>query len=152
MTMASLQAAVERQFGGPGECNEGFLRDDSLLVIVILTDECDGPGSVDNNGDPTTKSPGTPTDWYNAVVAARGGIETNIVVLSLLQYDGGACPPPDYMDGMHEYYDGANIKEFTEMFTHGIVGGICEPDFDPYFQSAIEVIDVACDEYVPPEG
>ena len=28
-----------RTLGGPGECNEGYIRDDALLVIVVITDE-----------------------------------------------------------------------------------------------------------------
>jgi hypothetical protein len=150
--MANLQAAVEKQFGAPGQCNEGFLRHDSLLIVVILTDECDGPGCPGGIIQPEDKSPGGPSDWFNAVVAARGGVESNIVVLSLLQYDGGACPPPEFPGNpdVHDEHDGIRVKEFTEMFTYGIVGGICEPDFGPYFQDAIEVIDSACDDYVPP--
>jgi hypothetical protein len=136
---------VRGDLAGPGGCNEGFLRDDSLLIIVILTDESDGPVNSPL-GQYDSKSGGDAPDWYDTVVNARGGIESNVVVLSLIQWlPDGDCDIDNKRD------DGHVIKEFTEMFTHGFVGRICD-DFGPYFTEALSVIDVACDEYVPPEG
>jgi hypothetical protein len=158
--MLSTQEAVSGRLDGPGLCNEGFLRDDSILVIVIISDEADGPGDpehewwcTDGYDGPCT-SPGTPSEWFDNIVAYRGGIEQNIVVLTFLNWPGGPCPPTEqgHPGNDAEYYsgfDGTNIAEFTRMFTHGIVGGICEPDWAPYFEQAIGVIDVACDEYTP---
>ena len=66
-TMAAVEAAVQREEGNPGQCNEGFIRDDALLVIVIITDEADGPGDPDG-GPPVASSPGDPDSWYDTVV------------------------------------------------------------------------------------
>ena len=41
--MRALLNAVSAEKNAPGGCNEGFLRQDSLLVILILTDEDDVP-------------------------------------------------------------------------------------------------------------
>lgn len=141
--MAALVEAIQDPLGDPGLCNEGFLRDDSLLVVVILTDEADGKYPVlDPEADyPGTTSPGGPAVWFDAIVDARGGDESRIVVVSLLHYAPGPCPPPT------EFHDGVNIGEFTVKFTHGFFGGICEPDYGPIFDQAVEVVRTACEEY-----
>jgi hypothetical protein len=137
--MQALQVAVQKQHGDPGECNEGFLRDDALLVIVIITDEADGPGDPGSN-----PSPGTPQDWHDAVVQAKAGIAENIVVVSLIHDFGGPCPPSSAVA------DGANIAAFTELFgDNGFVGGICS-DYGPLFAQATGIIDGACQNFMPP--
>jgi hypothetical protein len=136
--MQALVEAVQEPLDAPGLCNEGFLREDSLLVVVVITDEADGPGDNEYGG-----SLGDADAWFADVVAARSGIESNIVVLTLTNYYYGPCEP------WSEGFDGQNMVDFTDMFTHGFVGGICVPDYGPYFQEAIAVIDVACDEYTP---
>ncbi len=142
LTMQAAVEAVQEVDGGPGQCNEGFLRDDSLLVVVVITDEYDGPGDPDGG-----TSLGDPTSWYDDIVAARGGIPENVVVLSLINYMGGACPPGSLTN------DGVNIVTFTEMFgDNGFLGGICEPDYGPIFSEAVGVIDNACENFMPPEG
>ncbi|MEX1368575.1 MAG: vWA domain-containing protein [Nannocystaceae bacterium] len=140
--MQAMVEAVQRVDGGPGQCNEDYLRDDSLLVIVIITDEYDGPGDPEGG-----VSLGDPMTWYDDVVAARGGIPENVVVLSLINYMGGPCPPGSGFD------DGVNIVTFTQMFgANGFLGGICEPDYGPIFNDAIAVIDTACENFMPPQG
>ncbi|MCA9707508.1 MAG: VWA domain-containing protein [Myxococcales bacterium] len=139
--MQAMVEAVQKIDGDPGECNEGFLRDDSLLVIVIITDEYDGPGDPEGSA-----SLGDPTSWYDDVVAARADLPDNVVVLSLINYMGGPCPPTFGTD------DGVNIAMFTQMFTNGFLGGICEANYGPIFSQAIAVIDDACENFMPPQG
>ncbi len=121
-----MQAAVEAVTGveaGPGECNFGFIREDALLVIVIITDE------------PDNASVGDAQSWYDDVVAAKDGHPENIVVLSIINTPAGICGNP------------ANeISAFTMMFgINGFEADICLPDYEPFFQDAIELIDVACE-------
>ncbi|MEB0161126.1 hypothetical protein, partial [Pseudomonas sp. AH2 (2023)] len=78
-------------------CNEGFLRDDALLVVVVITDEWDGPGDPEDMGgqrDPPT-SLGTPQSWHDAVVAAKNGLGQNVAALAITNYKDGPCPPVD---------------------------------------------------------
>ncbi len=142
--MAALVEAVEGDLADPGECNFGFLREDSLLVVVILTDEADGQHPVP---DPELKegatSPGGPQEWFDAIVEARGGGESRVVIVSLINYENGPCPPET------EYFDGVNIGEFTKLFTHGFWGGICVDDYGPIFEEAVDVVQAACEEYGP---
>lgn len=142
--MTAVRQAVGSTLAMPGACNEGFIRDDALLVIVVITDEADGPGDAEGTS-PMQTSQGTPQDWYDAVVAAKGGLEENAVALVLTNYEGGSCPPAT-ID-----LDGANLIEFAELFgDNGFVGGICEPDFGPIFDRAVAVVSSACANFVPP--
>src|SRR5690606_41723616 len=60
---------------GPAhDCNEGFIRDDAILVVTFITDE------DDNQGD---GSAGTPDGWKAALVSAKKGDDAGIVVLEI---------------------------------------------------------------------
>ena len=138
--MDALGAVVRGDSAGPGGCNEGFLRDDALLVAVVITDEWDGPGDPE-----ILTSQGTPQDWYDRVVAAKHFPE-NAAVVTLVNYAGGPCPPSEPV------YDGQRLVEFTNFFgPTGFVGGICDA-FGPTFEQAVGLIDEACSNFQPPEG
>lgn len=138
--MDALGAVVRGDAAGPGECNEGFLRDDALLVAVVITDEWDGPGDPE-----ILTSQGTPQDWYDRVVTAKHFPE-NAAVVTLVNYQDGPCPPSEPV------YDGRRLVEFTNFFgPTGFVGGICD-EFGPTFEQAVGLIDEACSNFQPPEG
>lgn len=113
-----------------GGCHPGFLRDDAVLVVTMISDE-------QENG-----SPGTPQTWYDDLLALKGGNTTAIVLLSLngdAETPGLECTPT------------AKMVEFVAKFgDRGIIDSICAPDYSPFFQDAVSVIDYACDEFVPP--
>jgi hypothetical protein len=138
--MQALINVAEKVNGGPGQCNDGFLRDDALLVAVIITDEWDGPNDPETQG-----SAGDPMSWYNSVVAAKLGIPENVVIVSLINYAGGPCPPAS------SAFDGVHIATFTQLFgVNGFLGGVCQADYGPTFDAAIAVIENACNNFVPP--
>jgi hypothetical protein len=138
--MDAMTAVVNKVHGGPGACNEGFLRDDALLVLVIITDEYDGAGDVEGAG-----SSGDPMSWYDTVVASKLGIPENAVALGLINYAGGPCPPASSV------YDGVNIASFVSLFgENGFLGGVCEPDYGPVFTEAVAIIEQACNNFQPP--
>jgi hypothetical protein len=153
--MQTLKAALSPSMNGPGHCNEGFLRDDALLVVVIITDEEDDHEVDGCNQMAWPGSNGEPPQWFAGVVGAKGGVEENIVVLALVGPPGpepAVCPSLDKCDGGVE---GAEVAErvtsFTKMFTNGIVGRICEPDYGSFFAEAVGVIETACDNFEPIE-
>ncbi|MEM6291478.1 MAG: hypothetical protein AAGA54_09445 [Myxococcota bacterium] len=153
--MQTLLAAVGDPMTGPGGCNEGFLRDDALLVVVLITDEEDdheamGCSNGMVNTDPQPGSNGEPDQWYDQLVAVKGGDERKIVVLSLVGPQGlAACPELQKCDGGIEGAEVANrIIDFTERFTYGFVGPVCEP-YGPFFSQAISSIVSACDDFTP---
>ncbi|MCH9684479.1 MAG: hypothetical protein K0V04_23795 [Deltaproteobacteria bacterium] len=126
--MQATVEAVQRVQGGVGQCNEAYLDEDSLLIIVIITDESDS----DSNGNPQ--------QWFDDVVAARSGIEENVVVVSLINPGDNSCGS-DTADG---------ISAFTGMFTNGFEAPVCIADYGPAFQQAIDLIEDACNNFVPP--
>ncbi|MEM6292224.1 MAG: hypothetical protein AAGA54_13195 [Myxococcota bacterium] len=144
--------AMVQAVAGDGDvaaCNEGFLRDNAVLVVVIITDEDDnGPNADDLEGD----SMGSPQAWRDALVAAKNGNEDAIITMALIG-DGdsptGICDPLDPAT-----FEGAEpaprIREFAGLFgAQGIVGSVCAPSYVEFFESAVETIGMACDEFVP---
>ncbi len=150
--MDVVRAAFAPALTAPGACNEGFLRDDALLVIVLITDEEDDHETDSEACEMTAQagSAGDPADWFDALVAVKGE-ETAIVLLSLVGPTGpDACLVLDKCNGG---IDGAEpaprLLELTDMFTYGFVGPVCQP-YGPFFLEAIDVIQSACDEFEPP--
>jgi hypothetical protein len=130
--MDAMVSAVGPEHGEPGGCNEGFVRDDAILVITIITDE------------PDDFSVGDPADWADAVIAAKGGVPESVVVLGLVP-DGDLDMP--LCGG--EAVLAPRITEFLQLFDSSGRASICEPDYSPFFLDAVSVISVACDELEP---
>lgn len=149
--MYALGQALSPGLNGAGACNDGFIREDALLIVVIITDEEDDHEVEACMQSPQPGSAGEPGDWYNTVVGAKGGVEENIVVLALTGPVQPACPPLEKCEGG---IDGAEVATrivgFTEMFTYGSVGQICAPSYKQFFSDAIGTIDSACDNFTPP--
>jgi hypothetical protein len=144
----AVLTAVSPEMGAPGACNEGFVRDDALLVVVLITDEEDDHemlGPFDIAG-----SPGDPPQWFQALVERKGGVPDNVAVLSLLGHPKPNACPEFQWDG----FDGAEIAPrliaFTEMFPAGAYGDVCAPNYDEFFTDAVAEVATACTDFVPP--
>lgn len=122
--LQAIGAALNPAKLKPGGCNAGFVRDDALLVIVILTDEDDEDGVA---------------FAYDRAVAAKHGHDDNVVVVTLANIPGGQCTPHGYGRAGHL------VTEFTQAFQHSFVGGICAEDYAPAFLAAVDRVQVACD-------
>ena len=139
-TMEALGSAISESMTSEGGCNQGFIRDDALLVVSIITDEEDDPEFQTGFG-----SDGDPGQWYQAVVDRKGGNPDNAVVLALV----GPRPPDDCPPLLKSVnaVDGAEVAErilqFTDMFPFGFVGPVCSDNYKSFF-------DQACDEFEPP--
>lgn len=120
---------------GVGDCNEGFLRKDALLVVTYITDEED-----------EGKSNGNPVGWNAGLVAAKYGAEKNIVVLGLI----GDPDQPNPVCPEGQAAASPRLREFAESFTYGSWGSICSPDYAPFFDASVSVIDTACNQFEPP--
>jgi hypothetical protein len=130
--MDALVRALGPDLGEAGGCNEGFVRDDAILVITIITDE------------PDEHSLGDPADWADAVIAAKGGVPEAAVVLGLLP-DGDLAMP---LCGA-EAVPATRLSEFLQLFESSSRASVCEPDYSPFFLDAVSVISEACDDFVP---
>lgn len=113
-------------------CNRNFIRDDALLIVVMLTDEND-------SSDPDEQ------EWFDTLVAAKG-TEENIVMLSLIWDSSWANCESSLSES-----DGYQIEDFTQMFTNHAVGNICDSSYAGFFQNAIPTISGACENFVPVE-
>ncbi len=132
----ALLEAVGPQLNAPAACNDGFVRDDALLVVTLLTDEAgDWPEDFDVG------------PWRQQLVAAKGGDEEAVVMLGLLpdaQPNGtGVCKGDNQAVA-------TKFIEFVESLPNGSWASVCEEDYQPFFQSAVGVVDSACDAFVPP--
>jgi hypothetical protein len=147
-----LRAAAPMQ-SAAGGCNEGFLREDAILVVTFITDEEDdhqapGPGSPGGSG-----SPGEPADWYAELLAAKGAREDAVVVLGLIgdtDQPGAVCAPLSALQGTGAE-PSPRLRDFVGRFgARGHAGSVCAPDYTPFFAEAVSVVDAACDEFIPP--
>ncbi len=129
--MDAMVAALSPALNAGG-CNDGFLRDDAVLVVTFISD------------DPWYEDSGTPQQWYDAVVAAKNGNPDAIVMLGLTpSFPGcldGKGPPK-----------GAHWSQFIDLWgASGLEGSVCDSDYVDIFSQAISAIDNTCDNFVPP--
>ena len=113
-------------------CNRNFIRDDALLIVVMLTDENDSSNTNEQ-------------EWFDTLVNAKG-TEENVVMLSLI-WDSSW----NNCDSSLSESDGYQIENFTEMFTNHAVGNICDSSYAGFFQNAIPTITGACENFTPVE-
>jgi hypothetical protein len=135
--MDSVLEATSPVLNASGRCNQGFLREDAVLVVTFVTDEED------------RRSEGDPEEWRSALLAAKGGNEDALVVLGLVgdnNVDGGLLGGP--CSGSDA--DGSpRLQSFVDS-VDGVLGSVCAPDYTSFFQTAVGSIDSACADFVPP--
>ena len=135
--MTAMARAVTGEMGAPGACNEGFLRDDAILVVTVVSDA--NPQTANRE-----HAMGSASTWYDAVVAAKGGNEAAIVVVGLfgdMDLPGGLCNGDQ---------TGPEYRAWVERFgPRGFLGSVCMPDYSALFLEAVSTIDLTCDEFEP---
>lgn len=141
----SLRGALSPEMQKEGACNEGFLRKDAILVTVIISDEDDG--AIGGGLDGVLGSKGDPESWHQDIMAIKGGDETHAVTLGLL----GLPMPNLCTEGGTFSQDAKRLREFVGNFKHHIVADVCAENYDPFFDKAISMIDLACEEVAPPQ-
>lgn len=134
--MDAILAATSPALNAEGRCNAGFLREDAILVVTLITDEDD------------RRSTGDPEDWRRQLLAAKGGDEAALVLLGLVgdnNVDGGLLGGPCGGDAA----DGAPRLQELVTSVDGIMGSVCAADYADFFKTAVGSIDSACDDFVP---
>ncbi|WP_434419238.1 hypothetical protein [Nannocystis pusilla] len=121
----ALVHAVSPGLNGAGGCNEGFLRDDALLVVTLVTSTAD------------YSSDGTPAEWAQAVIGAKDGDEEAVVLFSIASKYGGEC----------KTYD--TLCQFRELFPYMHSIGAGDPDYGPGFDVATDLVETACSKFIP---
>ncbi|MBL9107103.1 MAG: hypothetical protein JNL82_39755 [Myxococcales bacterium] len=131
----ALMAAVSPKLNAPTGCNAGFLRDDALLVVVI----------IHNTEDWSLSSPKT---QYDKVIAAKKdpGAVVMLAITAPLPPGEGEPLDPDCI-----YDDGGEIDylPLLEQFPYHLRGNVCTDSYVPFFEDAVAMIDEACGKFVP---
>ncbi|MCY1066219.1 hypothetical protein OV090_15675 [Nannocystis sp. RBIL2] len=121
---------------GPGGCNEGFLRDDALLLVVVIQDMYD------------QLSLGGPYQWTKALYAVKGGDEDAVFALVIttdVDLAPSLCfpgePPVDAKN---------RLRLFGENYLkHGKVESICAPSYGKFFKETAAQVAALCDQFIP---
>jgi hypothetical protein len=118
----------------PGGCNEGFLRDDALLVVTFITDSSDNV------------SPFEPEDWALELREAKEFDDDAIVILGLIPdgyEESNVCGGPGAGDFLPP------LNAFLRLFPHTVLGSCCATDYVPFFQQATDMVLEVCEQYLP---
>lgn len=132
----------------PGSsCAQGFVRDDALLVIVVITDEDDDWSEPD-----ISDAQARIDQWYAAIEAVEGGVETNVVftLISGGSPPWGTCPPFEISDP-DTAKESDVLTGLAQRFTNAFEADVCAPGYVDVFAEAIGVIETACETFVPIE-
>lgn len=124
----ALVASLSHQIAGPGGCNDDFLRDDALLMVTLIGGDIGG----------SQASAGTPETWTQAVVEAKRGDLASVVVVGI-NYDD-ECP----------WWD--RFCTFVSGFPHHHLANLYTLDYTPIFADAADLVEEACEGFVPPPG
>lgn len=124
----ALVAAVSPELNGPGGCNEGFLRDDALLFVTMISTTPDD-------------SEGKPASWAQAVFDAKGGDKEAVVLFHV----GGANMEVWCMDPPWPHPNCKLIQQFPLRVTADVWG----TDYAPGFDAAADLLLEACSNFIP---
>jgi hypothetical protein len=128
--MEAMVQAVTEGTSAVATCNDGFLRDDAILVVTFITDEDD---------DAADGSSGSAAEWYDTLVQAKNGDPTAVVMLGI--YGPGSCAESS-----------ARLDSFMDMWgDQGLKGDVCASNYESFFTEAVRLIDPTCDGFIPPD-
>lgn len=129
----SATTALEPAFMGAGKANEGFLRDEALLVVVAITDEDEQP------------VPGADAQAiYDRLVAIKGDV-SKMVFLGI-----GGASACDGAYGTAKY--ATKLENVTNKFIaqqRGVFWDLCQGNLDQGLTQALAVINSACEDFGP---
>ncbi|PCC74634.1 hypothetical protein SAMN02745121_08440 [Nannocystis exedens] len=133
-----VRALGKEWVDGPNKCNKGFLRDDALLVVVLIQDTDDA------------FSEGTVESWIEALRAAKHGNDDAFAVLALTtDVDDpnceGVCIPDECIA-----FNPTRLRQLVNGIEHGFIGSICKP-FAPFFEQTVGHIVELCENFVIPQ-
>ena len=114
--------------------NLGFLRPDAVLFLVAITDE-----------DEELLDADSAAQIRDEIVNAKGDVK-NVVFLGI---GGGSDCQGLYGDAM----DAQNLRAVAELFAadgRGVFHDLCGGNLTAGFQAALEIVDSACSEFIPP--
>jgi hypothetical protein len=131
IVLDELKGAID--LSAPGGCNEGFLRDEAILVVVIVSDEADH------------NSVATWEEVHETLLNAKHGQEKGVVILGLTS-NRPVC-------GVENNDASApRIESLVSSFPYHRIAPVCTPDYSVELAALLADIELSCEEYIPPEG
>jgi hypothetical protein len=125
-----MYRAISPELTGPGGCNEGFLRDDALLVVTLIS-------SIDYYSD------GYIYTWTNKLLEAKRGDPDAFLVLVI-------SDDSDLPDGGCNGYPVKNyLRIFADYVPNGMFGSMCADSYVPFFTDAVASVKELCDGFIP---
>ncbi len=147
MPLQAAKMALVDRMAGPNASNAGFLREDALLAIVLLTDENDCstigvPGGAD---DPLTYCDGSHLEVVNNYITAFDGVkggERGRWATAVIAGPGpGIC-----MSAFGSADEAVRLKQFTTMTgTNAVFTSICNGNLAQSLMDAFGTFGVACE-------
>ncbi len=130
----AMIAALSPALNGPGGCNEGFLRKEALLVVVLITDFSD------------SDSKSYAKQQYEAIIAAKGD-PSAVVMLAVVGNAPGEFEPAEDCT----YWEPSNgtFEDLLSRFPYKVFGDTCTPSYSPFFAQAADKISEACGSFIP---
>jgi hypothetical protein len=146
LPLSATVQALQPELIGVGGCNEGFLRPDAVLVVVIVSDDPPFPGTPDDAWPLIDTSV-----MHQAIVEAKGGDETSVVMIGVVSWGDTSCVCPWCCPGFGCMAANDNAIELVESFgDQGVLASVCSNDYAPVLAETIETIDATCAGFVPP--
>jgi len=133
----ALIAALDPKINADGGCNAGFLREDALLVVAIISDTSD------------IKSKSWPYQQYDAIIAAKKD-PSAVVMLGIITQplEEGAQEVPGCVYD-NDPINKDKISDLIDRFPNRAYGDVCKGDYVPFFNEAADLIGEACGSFVP---
>lgn len=131
----ALIAALSPKLNGEGGCNEGFLREDALLFVVLINDTED------------YESKSWPYQQYDAIIKAKKDPNAVVMlgVIGQVHKEGEPKIPGCTYDGTGKQ----KVRDLLNMFPNKIEGDTCAKDYAPYFAEATSRLAEACGSFIP---
>ena len=129
--------------------NPGFVRDDALLGVVIITDEDDcsrrnnnfmtGGDACGENGDTDIATVTSFVSGFDQTKGDRGRWAAAVI-----------AAPADCMSAFGDAANAVRLKQFAqEAGTNAIFGDICQGNLAPALQQALDTFQTACENFPP---
>ena len=128
----TMARAVQPWMNDEGSCNAGFLREDALLMVTLITN------SYDQEDSPVDSQNGDPASWAAAVRDAKKGDLNSVVVLAIIPTEGPGCKDID------------RLCQMLELFPFALNRDSWADKYGPFFEEAAELVETACADFIPP--
>jgi hypothetical protein len=134
-TGGTMAKALDPKFYVADGCNEGFLRDDALLVVTLIEEDYD-----DESG-------GYVSQWIETLQAAKRGDDDAFMVLVL---------STDLDAGKEHLCEGSwnpsenRLRQLANGVKHGFIESVCLDSYVPFFEEKVEHLVSLCETFEVP--